>query len=74
MENRKKSAIFEYGRVMGLRKEPGFASQCIGCGKCEQHCPQKINIREKLKEADKQLRPFPVKAALSVARKFILRK
>ncbi|MGN0401893.1 MAG: 4Fe-4S dicluster domain-containing protein [Acetatifactor sp.] len=38
---------------MGLRKEPGFASQCIRCGKCKQHCPQHIDIPEKLEEAGK---------------------
>lgn len=64
---------FEFAQVMGLRKEPGFASQCIGCGKCEQHCPQHINIREKLKEADKALRPFPYKAGMAIARKIILK-
>ena len=36
-----------------LTKEPAFASQCVGYGKCEQHCPQSIPIRKKLKEADK---------------------
>ena len=25
---------------------------CIQCGKCEQHCPQHISIREKLSAAD----------------------
>lgn len=27
------------------------ASDCIGCGKCEQVCPQKIKIRKQLKKA-----------------------
>ena len=70
---KKSSARFEFVQNMGLRKEPGFASQCIGCGKCEQHCPQHINIREKLKEADHDLRPLPYKLGINAARKFIVR-
>ncbi|MBD5525370.1 MAG: aldo/keto reductase [Lachnospiraceae bacterium] len=70
---KKSSARFEFVQNMGLRKEPGFASQCIGCGKCEQHCPQHINIREKLKEADHDLRPLPYKIGIKAARKFIIR-
>ena len=69
LEEKKGRARFEFARNMGLQKEPACASQCIGCGKCEQHCPQHISIREKLKEADRELRPLPVKAALTVVRK-----
>ena len=32
----------------------GRASECIGCGKCEKHCPQHIDIREKLKDIVKE--------------------
>lgn len=70
----KHSARFNFAQNMALREEPCFASQCIGCGKCEQHCPQHLPIREKLKEADKALRPLPYKIGMNVARKFILRK
>ena len=28
---------------------------CIGCGKCEQHCPQHIQIRQELKAVKKTL-------------------
>jgi len=38
-----------------LRKDITSASNCIGCGKCEQHCPQNIQIREELKRARKEL-------------------
>ncbi len=70
---KKHPARMEFAQNMALRKEPGFASQCIECGKCEQHCPQHINIREKLKEADAHLRPAYFKLGLAVARKFMLR-
>ena len=69
---KKASARFEFAQVMGVRKEPGFASQCVGCGKCEKHCPQHLPIREKLKEADKALRPVPYKIGINVARKIML--
>ncbi|MCH5193857.1 MAG: 4Fe-4S dicluster domain-containing protein, partial [Oscillospiraceae bacterium] len=71
---KKTSARFEFAQNMGVRREPGFASQCVGCGKCEQHCPQHINIREKLKEADRELRPLPYKIGINAARKFMLGK
>lgn len=67
------SARLEFAKNMGLRKEPGFASQCVGCGLCEKHCPQHIKIREKLKEADRCLRPLPYKLGIHAARKIILR-
>ncbi len=71
---KKSGARFEFAQVMGMRKDPGFASQCIGCGKCEKHCPQHLPIREKLKEADKNLRPLPYKIGIDLARKFIIKK
>lgn len=71
---KKTSARFEFAQVMGLREAPGFASQCIQCGKCEKHCPQHLPIREKLKEADKALRPLPYKIGINVARKILIKK
>ncbi len=69
----KSAARFEYAQYVGLKKDPAFATQCIGCGKCEQHCPQNIPIREKLKEADKVIRPLPYKIGINAVRKFMLR-
>jgi predicted aldo/keto reductase-like oxidoreductase len=51
----KRTAIKEYAMVTAARKEPSNASNCIGCGKCEQHCPQEIPIRQELKKASKEL-------------------
>ena len=69
-----KQGRFQYAQTVGLTKEPAFASQCVGCGKCEAHCPQQLPIREKLKEADKALRPLPYKVGINVVRKFMFRK
>lgn len=69
----KSQGRFQYAQTVGLTKEPAFATQCIGCGKCEQHCPQSIPIREKLKEADKALRPLPYKVGISAVRAFMFR-
>ena len=65
---------FQFAQTVGMTRQPPFASQCIGCGKCEKHCPQGIPIREKLKEADKALRPLPYKIGINIARAFMLRK
>ena len=65
---KKNAARVEFVQNMGLQQEPGFASQCIGCGKCETQCPQKVDIRTELKKADRHLRPLPFKAAIGVVR------
>ncbi|MBQ1343958.1 MAG: aldo/keto reductase [Firmicutes bacterium] len=70
---KKNPARFEFAQSMGMRREPGFASQCIGCGKCEKHCPQSLPIRDLLKQADRELRPLPYKAGINIARKFMVR-
>ena len=62
----------EYFQTVGFQKKPADASECIGCGKCEQHCPQHLEIRKKLKEADKELRPWYLKLFTLVARRFSL--
>ena len=70
----KSAGRFQFAQTVGLTKEPAFATQCVQCGKCEQHCPQSIPIREKLKEADKALRPLPYRIGIDLARKFMFRK
>ena len=63
----------EYWQTVSLRKERAFARQCVGCGKCESHCPQGIAIRELIKVADRELRPLPWRIAGDVSRAFMNR-
>lgn len=53
-----------------VAKDSAPASACIGCGKCEQHCPQSIEIRKQLKAAESDLEGKAYKAALSIAKTF----
>ena len=73
IEGKKTPARFEFARNVGLTGKPGFATQCVECGKCEQHCPQHIPIREMLKKADKELRPLPYRIVIPVVRKVMSR-
>ena len=66
----KSAGRHEYFQTVALRREPAFPSQCIGCGKCEKHCPQQIPIRQELKNAGKALLPPYYRAAVAIARKF----
>ena len=70
----KSQGRFQFAQTVGLTKQPAFASQCIQCGKCEQHCPQSIPIRQKLQEADKALRPLPYKIGIDIVRRYMFRK
>ena len=69
----KSAGRFQFAQTVGLTRSPAFATQCIGCGKCEQHCPQSLPIREKLKEADRALRPLPYKIGINAVRAFMFR-
>lgn len=55
---KKRAAREDYLRCTVFRRESGSASQCIGCGKCEAHCPQQIPIRQELKNAAAELETF----------------
>ena len=50
-----KGARWEYLRCTLFRKTHTNAGECIGCGKCEKHCPQGIEIRKELENVRREL-------------------
>ena len=65
------SGFREYLMCTALRANSAAASNCIGCGKCEAHCPQGIAIRDMLKDARKDLEGPVYKAARTLSRIFV---
>ncbi|MBQ2700052.1 MAG: aldo/keto reductase [Clostridia bacterium] len=57
----KMNALREYMMCTALRKTSTAASLCVGCGKCEGHCPQQIPIRQELKNVQREMEGIPYK-------------
>ena len=45
--------LMDYYMCTAARNKRAGATLCVGCGKCESHCPQGIAIRQELKAAAK---------------------
>lgn len=59
----RKSGRRDYLQCTAMRQNPSSASQCVGCGKCEAHCPQGLPIRQLLRDAAGELETLSYKAA-----------
>ncbi len=67
-----KSARFRYMQTLGaMSVKPANASQCKSCGKCESHCPQKIEIRKELKTVSHEMEGVFYKPIVAIARKIM---
>ncbi len=66
------NARMDYIMATSSKKDMSDFSRCVGCGKCEQHCPQHIEIRKELKTAGKHLLPWHYGVVRAVMRKFIV--
>lgn len=65
----KGSGRHEYLQTVCLQKDFADVGSCVECGKCEEICPQHLEIRKKLKEADKNLLPWYYKIGLKAVKK-----
>lgn len=63
-------SFVDYIMCTTLRKNSTGASNCVGCGKCEKHCPQHIEIRKHLKDAQKELETPLYRVVRKAVRKF----
>lgn len=64
----KGAARKSYMQCTIFRHDPSSASQCVGCGKCEEHCPQRIPVRKALKEAARDLENIPYRVTRGLIR------
>ncbi|MBQ9156098.1 MAG: aldo/keto reductase [Eubacterium sp.] len=56
----------EYVMCTTLKADRTNASRCMKCGKCEQHCPQGIQIRRELDQVTKRMEGPVYKVAAAV--------
>lgn len=53
-----------------LRGTPSNAGLCVGCGRCEQHCPQHLPIREELKNVQRVMENPIYQVSRAVVKRF----
>jgi predicted aldo/keto reductase-like oxidoreductase len=73
------NASYTHGRVASFmmyitstaanRNGKALASNCVKCGECEQHCPQKIGIRRELAAVTRRMEPFLFRLVMKFIRR-----
>jgi predicted aldo/keto reductase-like oxidoreductase len=75
------NTFFSMGKIVGWQQymtSAGFTSEksrgpanCIACGTCESHCPQKLPIVENLKQLRKRMEPLWFRITIAAVRFFL---
>ncbi len=61
------TGVSQYFTASAIRSGcPKLATNCVRCGACKRHCPQHIDIPERLDDVRRRLTPGPVGAALKL--------
>ena len=61
------TGLSQYFTASAVRtSEAKLVSNCVKCGKCARHCPQHIDIPERLDDVRRRFQPGPVTAMLKV--------
>ena len=78
------NSIYSMGYVAGMQQfitstglvseRSGSPTQCVHCGKCESHCPQKLPIMQYLKQVRRRMEPFWLQWIGAIARAFLGKK
>lgn len=59
------TGLSQYFTASAVRtSEPKLVNRCVRCGKCARHCPQHIDIPERLVDVRRRFQPGPVTAVL----------
>ncbi|MCC8046067.1 MAG: 4Fe-4S dicluster domain-containing protein, partial [Clostridiales bacterium] len=70
----KSQGLIQYYMGTLMNDKPSYASLCKECGKCEQHCPQSLPIRQNLKAVAKEFEGPLFKGAKAVLPFFVRKK
>ncbi|MDR2504493.1 MAG: aldo/keto reductase [Oscillospiraceae bacterium] len=75
------NASYAIGRVTGFvqyvtstganRVTASTASKCAACGKCARHCPQNIDIPNRMKDVARRMEPLYMKLVIKAIRKVV---
>jgi predicted aldo/keto reductase-like oxidoreductase len=63
-----KQYVMNIGATSEQMSGPGL---CVACGRCEEHCPQKIPVIDALKKLRRRLEPFWMHWGVTLFRKMI---